>query len=118
MRRRPEEREAADDRVLGGGAFVEAVWHASNSAATAPPQREWEEVLADVARKWRLEPPQLLGGSRQPLICRARWEFFLRSHVELGLSATRLGRISGLHPSSVSRGIEAAREDHGADLPR
>ena len=40
-----EDREAADERVLGSGRFVEEVWKEAGEAARELPARRWEEVL-------------------------------------------------------------------------
>ncbi|MEW6490593.1 MAG: hypothetical protein AB1578_22110 [Thermodesulfobacteriota bacterium] len=108
-RRRPEEREAADERVLGSGAFVEEVWRAAEQLPPVGSWRPWQEILEEVARKWEREAALILGGSRERRVCRARREFFLRSLTEAGQSVSCLGDLCGMNPASVSRAVEVAR---------
>jgi len=108
MRRKPEEREAADERILGSGEFVEEVWRAAEQSDTRRPHRSWEEILTETAEKFGLEGNRILSGSRERHVSRARREFFLRSCHEAGLSVTDLARLAKMNPASVSRGIHLA----------
>lgn len=111
LRRRPEDREAADERVLGNGVFVETVWRAAEQSMPTATRRDWSVILDETAEKWRVAPPRVLGGSRERRVCRARREFFLRSMGEAGLSIADLGRLCAMNPASVSRAVETARAE-------
>lgn len=108
--RRPEERECADERILGSGAFVEEVWRAEGRIAPSP-QRTWQAVLAEVAAKHGIGAARICGGARERAVCRARREFFLRSQEEAGTPVAHLARVCGLHPAPVGRAIERARAE-------
>lgn len=114
LRRRPEDREAADERVLGSGVFVETVWRAADQSMPAAARRNWNAILGEVGEKWGVEPTRILGGSRERRVCRARREFFLSGMGEAGLSVAELGRLCAMNPASVSRAVEAARGERCA----
>jgi putative transposase len=116
--RKAEEREAADERILGSGAYVEEVWRAAEERARTKPPRGWEEILRETAEKFGLEERRIMSGSRERQVSRARREFFLRSREEAGLSVTELGRLSKMNPSSVSRGILQAARSASEGEPR
>ena len=109
-RRRPKEREAADERILGGGEFVEEVWR-SVEQIEAPRLRSWEEILGEVAIARGVEQARILGGSRERAVSRARREFFLRSVEEAGTPIAQLARLCEMHPAPVGRAIERARQE-------
>jgi REP element-mobilizing transposase RayT len=114
-RRRREGGEAADERVLGSGAFVEAVvWGAREQGRPATPRRGWEEILGEVAEKWGLESSRVVGSSRERVVCRARREFLLRSRSEGGMSMAALARLCAMNPASVTRAIDLARKESSA----
>ncbi len=108
-RKRPEDREASDERILGSGEFVEDVWRATDQGAPKP-SPSWEEILQEVQVAFGLERARILGRSREREVSRARRVLLLRGAEEAGLSISELARRCGLNPSSVSRAIELARE--------
>ena len=114
--RRSEEREAADERILGSGAFVEEVWQATETVRSPGLGRSWEAILKEVATGCGLAPAQIVGRSRERLICRARRQFLLRSLAEAGVSMSELGRICARNPASISRAIEQARVEAAEEV--
>ncbi len=112
-RRRRGEEEAWDERVLGSGAFVEAVWRAQEEEPPPRPGRGWPEVLAEVARLWGVDEGLILGGSRERKVARARREFFLRAVEEAGVNVAELARLTGRTHGAVHRALEKAREERG-----
>lgn len=108
--RKSEEREAADERILGSGSFVEGVWkEEGRDGGRAIPVRPWEEVLREVAEKWELGPEQFMGRPRDRRVSEARREFLVRAHEESGLSAAKLSRICKITHVSVRQGLIKAR---------
>lgn len=103
--RRFEEREAADERILGSGSFVEEIWRKKGELERVLPGRPWEEILAEVASRWELEPQQILGRSRERRVSSARREFLVRAHGAGRLSAAKLGRICGITHVSVRQAL-------------
>lgn len=103
--RKFDDREAADERVLGSGRFVEEVWKEAGEAARELPSRRWEEVLQEVAQTWGLAPEQIVGTSRQRRVSLARREFLVRAHEEARLSAAALSRICKITHVSVRKAL-------------
>jgi putative transposase len=100
-----EERGAADERILGSGAFVEAVWREEGQRERAVPSRPWEEILAEVAAKWELAREQILGRSKERRVSRARREFLVRAHGESQLSLADLSRICKMTHVSIREAL-------------
>ena len=109
LRRRPEEREAADERILGAGAFVEAVWRASDDRRSQSPRRSWPEILKETAERFGVEPDRMVSGARNRAVCQARRAFFSRCVQEAGISMTQLGRLCAMSTVSVSRAVDSVR---------
>ncbi|MDW7712509.1 MAG: transposase, partial [Deferrisomatales bacterium] len=109
LRRKPEEREAADERILGSGRFVEAIWRAREEGMSGAPRRGWQEILQEVAERFEVDQARILRGVRSRAVARARGAFFSRCVEEAGTSMTQLGRLCGLSTVSVSRSIDKAR---------
>jgi REP element-mobilizing transposase RayT len=113
--RRLEEREAADERVLGSGAFVEEIWRAQDKKEQGPSKRSWKEVLQEVARRWDLPGPWITGASRERRVARARREFLCRAAGETGLSMAKLGRLCGINHTSVLRAVAKGSDELGSE---
>ena len=81
--RRPEEREAADERILGGGDCVERVLR-EQAVGAKTRRRSLDEVLAEVCERHAISGARLLGLSRGRHLAKVRQELFLRAHEEAG----------------------------------
>ncbi len=103
--RKFDEREAAGDRILGSGSFVEDVWREGGEDRRVLPGRPWEEILKEVGQRWEVSPGEILGKSRGRRVSRARREFLVRAHAESGLSMAKLGRICKMAHVSVREAI-------------
>ena len=110
-RRRPEEREAADERILGSGAFVEEIWRVTEAVERREPSRTWQQILEETARQRELSGEHILGPSRERRVSRARRVFYLRAVEEGGVSITQLARLTDRNPASVSRAVTLARDE-------
>ncbi len=111
-RRRKDEREPGDERVLGSGLFVEEILRAQSK----PPIRtrqNFERILEEVCKGCGILREQVLSPSRIRRISRGRRMFFLRAHEEAGESMAALGRLCGLTHTGVRAAIEKAREERG-----
>ncbi|MBI5443572.1 MAG: hypothetical protein HY900_20480 [Deltaproteobacteria bacterium] len=106
-------RGRADERILGGEQFVEAVRRASEQNGLDTPRRGWEAILREVTAESGIGEARILSASRERAVSRVRRHFLLRSLEEGGLSITQLGRICGMNPASVSRAVELARSENG-----
>lgn len=107
------EHEAADERILGGGEFVEMVLHTHGKGQKSHSSNV-DDILLNVAIRSGFSRDQILGPSRNRDVSKARRAFYMRAHEETGASLALLGRMTGRTHVSVLRGIDQARcENHG-----
>jgi REP element-mobilizing transposase RayT len=109
-----EEWEKGDERILGGGDFVEEILKSREPPKKAR-QSDVTAILDAVARKWEITPEQVLSKTRARKISRARRAFFLLAHEKEGASITELGRLCGITHSAVEQAIEKARLEYHED---
>jgi putative transposase len=107
-RRKLEERDLGDPRVLGSGEFVEDLL-ADNKAGCTVALRSLDEVLAEVSGEWQVEADQILGPSRQRRISKARREFYVRAYEQAGRSMAELARLTGRTQPSVWEAIRQGK---------
>jgi putative transposase len=105
-----EHREAADERILGGGDFVESV------LGNCEPVKASEtvmifQILAEVAGRTGVAADEILGPSRCHIISKARREFYLCAHERIGASLAALGKLTGRTHVAVLLAIEEARKE-------
>jgi len=105
-----DEWEKGDERVLGGGDFVESVLKGQQPVHGAPRKRV-TDILEDVCTNWKVQPEQILSKMRARRISRARRFFFLRGQEEAGESLAALARLCGVAHTSVRAAIEKARSE-------
>jgi putative transposase len=105
-----EERELSDERILGGGSFVEAVLNRGDKGAEDR-KRTVEDVLKEVAEKSGVNCEQILGTSRNREISRARRQFFLIANRKAGATVTMLARLTGRSHVAVRLAIEQAKSE-------
>ena len=103
-----DEWEKGDERILGGGDFVEAVLR-SQPPLKGSSRTSVTKILEDVCKKWQVQPTQILSGLRARRISQARRMFFLRAQEEAGESLTALARLCGVAHTSVLEAIEKAK---------
>jgi REP element-mobilizing transposase RayT len=92
--RKLEERELADQRVLGSGAFVESLLEEGERRQAAPLTTK-EAVLAEVATKHGVAASEIRGLSRQRAVVAARQEFYRRAYRETRSTMAELARYTG-----------------------
>jgi putative transposase len=73
--------------------------------------RDYRRILEEVSRRTGVPEDQILSGSRERRACRARREFFLQSHEEIGESMAALGRYCGMAHTSVREAIDRAGQE-------
>lgn len=105
-----EEREAADERILGLGNFVETILKASDLSKMHNTSTV-EDILVDVATRGGVTREQIIGPDRTRRVSKVRREFYLRAEEEAGTTAALLGRMTGRAHVSVSRAIEIAKQE-------
>ena len=109
LSRRIEEREAADPRILGAGAFVEEVWAKSET----PKRRtiaDMDGILSEVSESTNVsredfgsQPSTQDGGSVAAVL------FYARAQEEAGATAALLGRLTGRSHVAVTKAVNQAR---------
>lgn len=94
-----------------------AKWPDPPPREVKPKAAEREEISADVlAVVWRVAEAHgvkaraILARRGISSICIARHEVFARAHAELGLSLSAIGRMFGVHHTSVAHAIDAHHE--------
>jgi REP element-mobilizing transposase RayT len=105
-----EERELGDERILGGGSFVEGVLKNRLGQKRRKDVRV-DDILSDICRRSKVRREQLLSGMRVRRVSAARRLFFLRAHEEAGASYSALGRMCGMAHTSVRAAIEKAKSE-------
>jgi putative transposase len=100
--------EAADERILGSGDFVESVLH-SLELEQRSGLHDVHEILAEIAGRSGLSEELILGPSKAQVVSKARIEFYERAQQEAGVSAAELGRITGRTHVAVIRALERTR---------
>jgi REP element-mobilizing transposase RayT len=110
--RRGREHYAADERVLGGPAFVEALQRdlAARPAARRPPV-PLEAIVERVCAAVHLAPTALQAGSRRPVVCRAREGIAYLAIDVGGYPAPRLVAHLGVRPPSIHKAAQRGRAD-------
>jgi REP element-mobilizing transposase RayT len=106
--RRARERWAADERILGSGAFVE---HVLLEMTPAPPPGVQPVtavplLVTECARAWGVSPEEVRGASRRRAAAHARAAVSALAVRHLGLSAAAVARTLGVTPAVVLRGVE------------
>lgn len=108
--RRGREHWAADERILGSGAFVETVLRDAG-----PPKTAWPRpralaalplLLKRCAELWGVGPAELQHGSRRRRVAQARAVAANLAVVQLGLPAAPVARALAVTPAVVRRGVE------------
>lgn len=107
-----EHGEAADERILGAGDFVESVLGmcepvvASETVSVA-------EILAEVADRTGVSSEAIIGPSRERVLSRARREFYLFAHERTGATLAALAKMTGRTHVAVGLAIEEAKKERG-----
>ena len=112
--RRRGEKTASDERILGGGEFVERVLEEWDEVGRAnlrlPGVRRSPSLLAQqVCKNWGVTMEELRSGSRRQVVLRAREEFSQMAVKGFGYSGAEVARFLGVSGSCVTR-IVAERE--------
>jgi putative transposase len=108
LARGSDEHEAADERILGSGDFVDLVLHTHNEAIRATLARV-DDVLSDICAESGFNREQILGPSRNRDVSKARRVFYMRAQ-EAGTSLAHLARITGRSHVSVGRAIQQVKQ--------
>lgn len=112
MGQKKEDRERADQRILGSGDFVSTtLQHAERILEKKYlPKRPIEELIEVVAERLDLTPELICSGSRKRLISNARALLAYLAVEETGHKATDVARILGIKRVSVHHAAKKGKK--------
>jgi hypothetical protein len=110
--RRGREAYAADERILGSPAFVEAVRREVEAAAPAVHRAvALEPLVARVCRALALPPTRLMGGGRAPRVTRARAGLAYLWVEVLGRPGRPLAATLGVQAAAIPKAARRGRRE-------
>ena len=112
MMRASEECVQSDERILGGGDFVESVLRDSGNDRMYE-RPSVDDVLKEVSEESGISREQILGPSRNRRISKARKQFFQIAHERAGATLSMLGRLTGRSHVAVKKAIEETKTLQG-----
>jgi putative transposase len=117
MRRRGQ-KEEFDERILGGGDFVNNILKEAEDSHLRQLKarragKTIEKLIEEECRKRGISPLELKGGGKRRKVSDMRAIIALRSRDELGLSAAEIARHVGVNTSGVTKAIERAEKRDG-----
>ncbi|MBI5016006.1 MAG: transposase [Deltaproteobacteria bacterium] len=98
-------RHAYDERILGGGEFVESLWKEEGLRERLGPRLTLEELVERMATVEGLDRGALLRRSNRPKISEARAVVCALAVRELDYKGTEVGRALGLKRAGVSLAV-------------
>jgi putative transposase len=107
-----DEHEAADERILGSGDFVELVLNAHGKAHDSH-LSDIDDILTCIAARSGISRDQILGPSRCRVVSKARRQFYKQAQEEAGASMAMLAKMTGRAHVSVAQAIELAKSEAG-----
>ncbi len=115
MRRRGQ-REDFDERILGGGEFVNQILKETEERQLRQLKhtrsgRTIQKIIEAECRKIRINPLELRGGGERRDVSRARARIAKRGRDELGLSAAAIARHVGVSTSAITKAIERLEKE-------
>ena len=113
--RRKEEKELSDERILGGGDFVDRVLQETEERQLRQMKirrrgRGIEGIIQEECRKRKVSEAELRKGSRRSRVSEARAAIAYRGKEELGISGAEIARHLGLNTSSINRSLARMEE--------
>ncbi len=101
-----QRRQAYDDRVLGSGEFVEALWRDGALDGQAPPPVPLEVLAERVARAYGVDAAEIRRRRRVPKLSEARAALCFLAVRRLGYNGVAVGRYLGLSRAGVSAAVQ------------
>lgn len=116
MRRRGQ-KEEADQRILGGGDFVESILREADDRQVRQLKhrragKTINKVIEEECKKQKVSIAEVRGGSKRRKVSATRAGIACRSMEELGLTAAEIARHLGVNTSSITRAIERAERQN------
>ncbi len=110
MRRRGQ-KEECDERILGGGEFVTAIFKEAEDRQLRQTKHKRggltiQKIIATECRDRQINERELKDGGKRSCVSAARSVISYRCREELGSSAAEIARHLGVNTSSIVRSIE------------
>jgi putative transposase len=104
------EKEAFDDRILGGGEFVDQVLREAEEGQLRQMRlrrrgRSIGDIIQEECGKENVSEQELRQGSRRRLVSKVRAAVAQRSKEELGVCGAEIARNLGVNTSSINRAL-------------
>lgn len=117
MRRRGQ-KEDFDQRILGGGDFVnqilkEAEDHYLRQLKHKRAGKTIQKIINEECRRSGINPLELQGGGKRRDVSGTRANIAMRGREELGLSAAAIARQVGVSTSAITKAIERIEKEPG-----
>ena len=110
--RRGREAYAADERILGSHAFIEALRQTLRPAPAIPgAARSLEDLVQRVCARLHLPPGSLQGGGRKPAVSQARAGIAYLWTEVFGRSGRALTAVLGIRPAAVYAAARRGRAE-------
>lgn len=105
------ELESFDDRILGGGEFVESLQQNNSFQSLRTIQKlSFQEAQEIVSNLFEVSPEVILRRSRKETVSGARAVFCYIMIRIIGIAGTEVGRFFSMGPSSVSRAVQRGEQ--------
>ena len=113
--RRKGKREEYDERILGSGNFVNAVYKELEEKTRLQLKlrrtgRTINKIIDEECEENKLSVHELKGGSRRRKVCSLRIQIAKRGLDELGLSMAEIARHVGVSTSGIARAVKRFEE--------
>jgi putative transposase len=114
MRRRGQQ-EDFDQRILGGGEFVNQILKETEDRQVRQLKHKRagktiQKIIEEECRKSRINTLELQGGGKRRQVSDTRALIAVRGREELGLSAAAIARHVGVGTSAITKAIERGKE--------
>jgi putative transposase len=114
MRRRGQQEEY-DDRILGSGSFVNAIFKEAEDRQLRQMRHKRsgktiQRILEEECKDRQINPLELKAGGKRSSVSTARTVIAYRCREELGASAAEIARYLGVSTSGIIRSIERAEK--------
>lgn len=103
-------RQAYDERILGSGEFVEALWAAAPVEDAPGATLSLEELTERVARAYGVNPVELCRQRRLPNLSDARAAICYLAVRHLGYKGVKIGRHLGLGRTGASAAVRRGQD--------
>ncbi len=114
-RRRKDQKEQADERILGSGDFVDQIIQEAEKKSLR--QIKFHQsgltlamIIEQECKNGSVNRNELESGSRRSMVSMTRAEIARRGMEELGLSAAEIARHLGVATSSITRAVAKAQK--------